>query len=105
MLNSKNITSIIENSNPVCHIASKEFIEGLLKLGSFLSITCNKKINSSTLFTMILENSDIRYIFVSLTGSNNEREALLSMLYMYPTLLKSKNVKKTFQRSLKNDRV
>jgi len=105
MLNSKNITNIIHNSNPVETTAGKEFITGLLKVGAFLSIVSGKKINSSTLFTMILENSDIRYIFVSLTGASDEREALLGMLYMYPALLKSKNVKKTFQRSLKNDRI
>ena len=104
MFNSKNITSIINNNDPVHNAISKEYIEGLLKIGSFLSILCGKKINSSTLFTMILENSDIRYIFVSLTGSTDEREALLGILYLYPALLNSKNVKKTFQKSLKNDR-
>jgi hypothetical protein len=104
MFNSKNIASIVNNNDPVHNAVSKEFIEGMLKVGSFLSIICGKKINSSTLFTMILENSDIRYIFVSLTGSVDERSALLSILHLYPALLKSKNVKKTFQKSLKNDR-
>jgi len=101
MLNIKNITSTIHNNDPVENVSSKEFIEGLMKLGSFLSIIVNKKINSSTLFTMILENSDVRYILISMTGSESERDALLSILHMYPALLKSKNVKKTFQKSLK----
>jgi hypothetical protein len=101
MLNSKSIISIIQNNDPVEHALSKEFIYGLLKLGSYLSIINGRRINSSTLFMMILENSDIRYIFVELTGSSSEKEALTNILYMYPALLKSKNVKKTFQRSLK----
>jgi len=101
MLNGQSISNIIQNSNPVEHVVSKEFILGLLKLGSYFSIIYGKKINSSTLFTLILENADIRYIFVALTGADGERNALLNILHMYPALIKSKNVKKTFQRSLK----
>jgi hypothetical protein len=101
MLNSKNIVSITHNSDPVMCTTSKEYIQGLLRLGAFLSIVNGKKINSAALFTLILENANIRSILTSLTGVEDEREALLNMLHLYPSLLKSKNVKKTFQRSLK----
>jgi len=101
MLTSKNILNITHNSDPVMCTTSKEYIQGLMKLGAFLSIISGKKINSAALFTSILENANIRSILISLTGVDDEREALLNMLHMYPALLKSKNVKKTFQRSLK----
>lgn len=71
----------------------KEFVKGLHKVGSLISMLENKKINSTTLFTLLLENEHYRRIFIEITSSENFKDALSSMLYFYPNLVKSKFTK------------
>lgn len=93
----------LENSNatPLEQIHSKEFIEGVLKCGSFISMLENKKINTTMLFSLILENKDYQEFFVEITASESLREALLSLLYLHPSLVKSK-ITKSVVRKISN---
>ena len=85
------------NSSPVDQMISKEFIDGMFKAGSLISIIENKKLNTAALFALLLENKSYQEFFVEVTSSDNFRDALLSMLFLNPSLVKSK-VTKTFTR-------
>jgi len=90
----------LENSNaaPFNQIHSKEFIEGVLKAGSFISMVENKKINTTALFSLLLENSHYQEFFTEITSSNSFKEALMSLLYLNPSLVKSKITKSVVRK-------
>lgn len=100
MFNEKILGDFISQNDPISQICTKEYILGVFKFGSYLSIIKNKKINPSGLFTSVLENKDLRDIFIDITHSENMTEALLGLLHLYPSLLKSKNTKRLFKKSL-----
>lgn len=107
MLNERTLQKYMFQGNPLEQICTKEYIEGVLIFGSFLSIINNKKINASGLFTSVLQDLEMRELFIFITGSQSVHEALLGLLKLYPNLIKSKNTKKLFNSSLskkKNDR-
>ena len=90
----------LENSNvnPFDQIRSKEFVEGLLKAGSLISMLENKKINTTALFTLLLEKPEYQLFFTEITSSDNFKEALLSLLYLHPALVKSKITKSVIRK-------
>jgi len=100
MFNGKILENFISKNDPLSCVCTKEYIMGVFKFGSYLSILKNKKINPSVLFASILENKDLREIFIYVTYSENINEALLGLLQLYPSLLKSKNTKRLFKKSL-----
>jgi hypothetical protein len=85
----------LENSNatPLDQIYSREFVEGLLKCGSLISMIENKKINTTMLLSLLLENPNYQDFFTEATSSENFKEAILSLLYLFPALVKSKITK------------
>jgi hypothetical protein len=83
---------------PADQIQTKEFVEGALKAGSLFSMLENKKLNAAGLFTLILEKKEYREIFVEMTASENFKEAILSMLYLHPSLVKSKITKTAIKK-------
>ena len=101
MFNEKILDNFISISDPLSQICTKEYIEGVFIFGSFLSMIKNKKINPNGLFVAILENKHLREIFIEVTHSENIHEAMLGLLQLYPTLVKSKNTKRIFKKSLK----
>jgi len=86
------------NINPIDHIQSKDFIEGVLKTGSLISMLENKKINTTVLFSLLLERADYQKFFTEATSSNSFREALSSLLYLNPSLVKSKITKSVVRK-------
>lgn len=90
----------LESSNisPFDQIRSKEFLEGLLKAGSLISMIENKKINTTTLFTLLIEKPDYQDFFTEITSSDSFKEALLSLLYLNPALVKSKITKSVVKK-------
>jgi hypothetical protein len=101
MFNEKVLNDFNSRNDPLKQVCTKEYILGVFKFGSFLSIIHNKRLNPSTVFVLILENKDIRDLFVEITNSENTHEALLGLLQLYPPLLKSKNTKRLFKKSIK----
>ena len=85
----------LENSNatPFSQIHSREFIEGVLKAGSLISMIENKKINTTMLFSLLLEKPDYREFFTEITSSDSFKESIMSLLYLNPSLVKSKITK------------
>ena len=106
MFNEKVLDDFLSKNDPLKQICTKEYILGVYKFGSFLSILHNKRLNPSAVFTLILENREIRDLFVEVTFSENIKESLLGLLQLYPSLLKSKNTKRLFKKSItsKSDR-
>jgi hypothetical protein len=106
MFNEKILEEFISRNDPLCQICTKEYILGVLQFGSFLSMVHNKRLNPSAIFCSILEDKNLRDIFVEITHSDNVKEALLGILQLYPPLLKSKNTKRLFKKSItqKSDR-
>jgi predicted lactoylglutathione lyase len=70
----------------------------MLKAGSMISMIENKKLNTAAFFALLLENKSYQEFFAEITSSNNFRDALLSMLYLNPSLVKSKVTKSTVRR-------
>jgi len=102
MLNNKTLDNFGSFNDPLNSICSKEFVLNVLRFGSFLTIINNKRINSSVLFLSILENEKLRNCFIEITGAENPKDALLGLLEMYPSLVKSKNTKRVFKKSITN---
>ncbi len=86
---------------PFNEIQTKEFIEAVLKTGALVSMLENKKINMTTLFCLLLERPDYQNFFTELTSSNTFKEAVMFMLYLNPSLVKSK-ITKSLIRKLNN---
>jgi hypothetical protein len=80
-------------ADPAERIKFNEFISGLLKAGSFISMIENKKINTTNLFLLLLEKKDYQDFFVDITSTKNFREAVSLLLHLYPNLVKSKFTK------------
>jgi hypothetical protein len=90
-----NYNTELESSNaaPSSHIYSREFVEGVLKAGSFISMIENKKINTTALFSLLLEKTEYQEFFTKITSSDSFKEAIMSLLYLNPNLVKSKITK------------
>jgi hypothetical protein len=101
MLNKNVLETYINQNDPLHRLYTKEYIQGMFKFGAYLTIINNKKINPAALFTSILENYELRELFVLTTCSENVKDALLQLLHFYPPLLKSKNTKRLFKKSIK----
>jgi hypothetical protein len=97
---SKNVFAELGSSTslPVDKILSQDFVDGLNKAGSLFSMIENKKLNPTALFGLILETPSYQDFFVELTSSENFKDAILSMLYLYPSIVKSKITKTTIRR-------
>jgi hypothetical protein len=87
------------NANPLDRIKSREFIDGVLKAGSLISMLENKKINVTTLFVLLFESSKYQEFFTEITASDSFKEAILSLLYLHPALVKSKFTKSVIRKS------
>lgn len=101
MFNEKVLNDFNSRNDPLRQVCTKEYILAVIKFGSFLSILHNKRLNPSTVFVLILENKEIRDLFIEITNSESTHEALLGLLQLYPPLLKSKNTKRLFKKSIK----
>lgn len=98
MLSDASIDLENSNVNPFDQIRSKEFVEGLMKAGSLISMLENKKINTTALFTLLLEKPEYQSFFTEITSSDNFKEALLSLLFLHPALVKSKITKSVIRK-------
>ena len=78
---------------PLLNIARDELEAELIKFGSFCSIIHNKKLNNVTIFSFIVKNKLYRKVFMELTDTDNEKEAILLFLKYNNSLCRSKVVK------------
>jgi len=83
--------SVLET--PLSQLARDELEVELIKFGSFCSIIHNKKLNNVTIFSLIVKNKLYRKIFMELTDTENEREAILLFLKYNSNLCRSKVVR------------
>jgi hypothetical protein len=95
-----NLLEELENSNvsPLDQLYSKEFIQGVMKAGSLISMLENKKVNNTLLLSLLLENPDYQEFFTEITSSENFKTSILSLLYLYPALIKSKITKSVVRK-------
>lgn len=102
MLNTKNGNFFlnVSNSTPLDQVYSKEFLEALDKAGSCISMIENKKINTATLFVLLIENKEYQDFFTKITSTESFREAVFLLLLVYPNLVKSKITKATLKKNL-----
>ena len=85
-------------NTPLTEIQLREFIDCVLKTGSLISMLENKKINSTALFSLLLQNKNYQKIFVEMTSCNSFAEAAKILLFLNPNLLKSKITKATLKK-------
>lgn len=86
------------NITPVEEMYLKEFVIGLYKAGSVISMLEGKKINSTTLFSLLIENIGYQKLFVEITASENFKQAISLLLFLYPNLVKSKITKSVIRK-------
>ena len=84
--------AVIEN--PISQLARDELEIELIKFGAFCSVIHNKKLNNVTIFSFIVKNKSYRKIFMELTDTDSEREAILLFLKYNSKLCRSKVVRK-----------
>jgi hypothetical protein len=89
------------SANPTDRLHFNEYIVGLAKAGSLISMLEGKKINTTNLLLLILEKKDYQDFFVEITSSKSFRDSILTLLYLYPSLVKSKFTK-AYTRKLIN---
>ena len=78
---------------PLSNLARDEIEIELVKFGSFCSIIHNKKLNNVAIFSYIVKNKSYRKIFMELTDTDSEREAILLFLKYNSNLCRSKVVR------------
>lgn len=78
---------------PLVNLAKDELEVELIKFGSFCSIIHNKKLNNVTIFSLIVKNKLYRKVFMELTDTDSEREAILLFLKYNSSLCRSKVVR------------
>jgi hypothetical protein len=83
---------------PIEQICSKEYTEGVLKAGAIISMLENKKLNPINLFLHLLQTKQYQEFFTEITSSSSFREAILSLLYLYPSIVKSKITKSAIKQ-------
>jgi hypothetical protein len=83
--------------NPLDSLSNEEIETEILKFSSFCSIVHNKKLNSVTVFTLIVTIPIYKKIFMRLIQIDSEKEAVLLFLKFNPNLCRSKVVKQVLQ--------
>jgi len=86
------------HATPLDQIYYKEFVEGMLKAGSLISMLENKKINNTMLFSLLLEKPEYQDFFTEITASESFKHSILSLLYLHPSLVKSKITKSVVRK-------
>lgn len=86
------------NNNPITQIDDKETDLIILKMGSFLSIVNNKKVNQAKLLVTILKNKKFQQCFFHMLEINNLQSLVEYIIKKYPLICKSKVVHKAIKR-------
>ena len=86
------------NSTPVDNVESKEFSDNVLKVGSFISMVENKKLNLAMVFSLILQKAKYQKFLVEMTSSDCFESAVTQLLHLNPTLIKSKHTKAALRK-------
>jgi hypothetical protein len=98
-------TDIIEqakNTSPIVQIDDKESDMIVLKMGSFLSIINNKKINQAKLLVTVLKNKKFQDCFLQMMDFDNLQTLVECIIKKYPLISKSKVVYKAVKNKHAN---
>lgn len=77
---------------PVDNISDRELDAIILKMGSFLSILQNKKVNQAKLLIVTVRNLMFQRCFLKMADIDNLQFLIHNIVRKYPTLCKSKVV-------------
>ena len=96
-----------QNTDPANNIVDLEQKNNFLKFCTLVCIIHNKKLNLANIFLLILQEKQIKRLYMEMCDFDTEMEALKSFFDFDSTLHKSKYIKKylnsrTFKRT--NDR-
>jgi hypothetical protein len=86
-------------STPFDQLCLREFIEGLMIAGSVISILENKKLTPVNFFLCLLESKQYQQIFTELTSSENFKQGLTFLFFVYPNLAKSRITKTALRKN------
>lgn len=78
--------------NAVTKISNNEIDDIILKMGTLLTITKNKKINQTKLFIAVIRSEPFKQIFMQLTDIENFHTLIKLLINRYPNVCKSKNL-------------
>ena len=79
-------------SSPTHNLTESELDMLLLKIGAFLSIISNKKVNQAKLLITVVQNKYFGELCLTLTDIDNTQLLVKNILDRYPTVCKSKLV-------------
>ena len=99
------IINQIEEENPLTHINQHEFDEIMIKFGAFLYLLNNKNISPTFLFLSVIKDKNLEIVFKKISGITETNEILKLILHRYPNLIKSKMVKNSATRIIKNKKL
>ena len=102
-MNNTNIIEQMEESNPLTQITERELDMLVIKMGSFLSIISNKKINQVKLLITTIQNKLFQQCFLKITDMHNLQALVQYLLRKYPTLCKSKVIYKALIKNVKSN--
>jgi len=92
----------IKLTSPDVLINEEEFENNLIKFGSFLSILKNKKINQTSLLSILLDDKDICKLFMDVVEYDDFNDVFLKLLDLYPNLARSKIIRIKYKKYLKD---
>ena len=98
---SRDIIGQVEQSNPVQQITDDELDMLILRMGSFLSILNNKKVNQAKLLITIVNDEKFQECFLRLSELPQLQTIVELLINKYPTLCKSKVVHNAFTKKRK----
>jgi len=83
-----------ENTDPAVFMHNEEFEHLCLSFCSLVCIIKNKKLNLAKIFLLILNDEDIKELYLSMIEIDDVREAIRLFLDYNPSLYKSKYIKR-----------
>lgn len=78
--------------SPAEFIQEQELSAIILKMGSFLSILQNNKMNQAKLFIYTVQNKQFQKLFLNISDVSNVQLLVQNIIQRYPTLCKSKYI-------------
>ena len=81
-----------DSYTPVENITDRELDTIILKMGSFLSVLQNKKVNQAKLLIVTIKDPIFQKCFLLLSDIDNLQLLVQNIICKYPTLCKSKVV-------------
>jgi hypothetical protein len=94
--------NIISNKSPNLLIEDTELIHSFYSFCTFCFLYYGKKVNFATIFTKILQDDKLRYLYKLTISEPSDFEALRKFILFEPSITKSKYITKIINKKIIN---